>query len=101
MIKNFSRFCRFAHSHGKICPNCLKYCNNDEAYKAHSNICFEVNKNGPKVNMRGDDNWYTEFKDHAKCYKAPVLIYADTESVLEKVNSPPPLIDTWEKYIWK
>ena len=34
------------------------------------------------------ENTYTKFKDQHKVYPAPIVIYADTKSSLNKLNKP-------------
>ena len=81
LIKNFSRFCGTSHKYS--CPYCLKSHANTDCYKNHVSMCQNLNSNGSNIIMP-KENTFTCFNDYAKLNKAPLVMYANFESTLEK-----------------
>ena len=94
-IKNFSRLVSKQHSKRngavKICYRCLKIISaatnelRDENYKVHLETCakFECSK----ISMPNPKNNMLKFKDFKFQQKHPVVIVADFESTLKKIDS--------------
>ena len=65
--------------------NCFHSCSTKEKLKKHRNVC--ENHDYCYVQMPEKDNKILKYNHGEKSMKAPFIIYADLESLLEKINT--------------
>ena len=69
--------------HGNFyCLNCLHSFTTEKKLESHKKSC--ENKNSCNVIMSSEDTEILEFDKNQKSYKAPFIIYADLECIVEK-----------------
>ena len=67
------------------CLNCFDSYATKNKFKNHENIC--KNQDHFCVEMRKEDNKILKYNHGEKSIKVPFIIYADLESLLEKVST--------------
>ena len=86
-VKNLSTFLKgttLKNKGGFSCLNCLHSFRTKKELKSHKKACEK--KDFFTVNMPSDDTKITEFNQNQKSDKAPFIIYADLECVIEKTD---------------
>ena len=68
-----------------MCPNCLGKYVGDETFDNHKRLCNELNDKESYIAMP-EKGTFTKFDAHSKVHPATVVIYADTESKLNKTG---------------
>ncbi len=76
-----------------ICLHCLNFFHIQERLDEHSNYCGEHKSTAINMPKKGSK---ISFKDEKKTIKHPFVIYADFESILEKIDTASP--DPKESY---
>ena len=66
------------------CLNCFRSCNTKEKLEKHGKVCNEHDY--CYVEMPNDNNKILKFNHWEKSWKALIMIYADFESLLEKMH---------------
>ena len=64
--------------------NCFHSFTTESKLESHKKAC--ENKDFCNVNIPSDDTKILEFKQYQKSDKAPFIIYADLESIIEKID---------------
>ena len=88
LIKDFNRFMynQTKHEHRKhFCMHCLQCFSSDRVLSDHKDICIQVNGT-QAIKMPNKDNNILKFNNFHKQQPVPFVIYADFESVLEKIH---------------
>ena len=73
------------HNGDFYCLNCFNSDSTKEKLKKHRNLC--INHDYCYVETPGKDNKILKYNYGEKSMKAPLIIYADIESLLEKINT--------------
>ena len=73
--KNNGNFC---------CLNCLHFFRRKNILQSHKKVC--KNKSFSNAIMPSEETKILEFSQHQKSNKAPFIIYADLECIIEKIN---------------
>ena len=73
------------HNEDFYCLNCFKSYSTNEELKKHRNVC--ENHDYCYVEMLEKDNKILKYNQREKSLKAPFIVYADVESLLEKMNT--------------
>ena len=73
------------HNGDFYCLNCFNSYSTKEKLKKHRNLC--INHDYCYVETPGKDNKILKYNYGEKSMKAPLIIYADIESLLEKINT--------------
>ena len=73
------------HNGDFYCLNCFTSYSTKEKLKKHRNLC--INHDYCYVKTPGKDNKILKYNYGEKSMKAPLIIYADIESLLEKINT--------------
>ena len=66
------------------CLNCLHSFRTKNKLESHKRVC--ENKNFCNVIMPSEDNKILKFNQYQKTGKAPFIIYADLECIIEKID---------------
>ena len=88
LIKDFNRFMysQTKHEHRKhFCMHCLQCFSSERVLSNHKDICIQVNGT-QAIKMPNKDNNILKFNNFHKQQPVPFVIYADFESVLEKIH---------------
>ena len=88
LIKDFNRFMynQTKHEHRKhFCMHCLQCFSSDRVLSNHKDICIQVNGT-QAIKMPNKDNNILKFNNFHKQQPVPFVIYADFESILEKIH---------------
>ena len=83
-IKNFSRLCHDKNNHDHklhYCMRCLSSFNTTETLENHERQCKEA------VVTKMPEDPILKFKNYGKSLKCPYVIYADTEAIVQKIES--------------
>ena len=67
------------------CLNCFRACTTENKLKAHKKVC--ENHDYCCIEMANEDNKILKYNQREKSIKAPFIIYADLECLLEKKNT--------------
>ena len=71
--------------HGDFyCLNSFHFCATKKKLESHKKVC--ENKDLYNVNMVFDNTKILEFHQYQKSDKAPFIIYADSECIIEKID---------------
>ena len=88
LIKDFNRFMysQTKHEHRKhFCMHCLQCFSSERVLSNHKDICIQVNGT-QAIKMPNKDNNILKFNNFHKQQPVPFVIYADFESILEKIH---------------
>ena len=88
LIKNFNRFMynQTKHEHRKhFCMHCLQCFSSDRVLSNHKDICIQVNGT-QAIKMPNKDNNILKFNNFHKQQPVPFVIYADFETITEKIH---------------
>ena len=88
LIKDFNRFMysQTKHEHRKhFCMHCLQCFSSERVLSNHKDICIQVN-GSQAIKMPNKDNNILKFNNFHKQQPVPFVIYADFESILEKIH---------------
>ena len=88
LIKDFNRFMysQTKHEHRKhFCMHCLQCFSSERVLSNHKDICIQINGT-QAIKMPNKDNNILKFNNFHKQQPVPFVIYADFESVLEKIH---------------
>ncbi|XP_074026944.1 uncharacterized protein isoform X2 [Leptinotarsa decemlineata] len=89
-IKNLSRLLSRQLSREKcqkfFCDRCLRYCRTQKILERHILDCGKINETAIKMPEEGKN--LLEFKNYKNKEKAPFIVYADLESILERTDNP-------------
>ena len=66
------------------CLNCFHFFRTKTKFKSHKRAC--ENKDFCKVNMPSENSKILEFNQYQKSDKAPIIIYADLECIIENID---------------
>ena len=72
------------HHSDFYCLNCLHSFATESKPESHKKVC--ENKNFCNVVMRSENTKILEFNQYQKSDKAPLIIYADLECLIEKID---------------
>ena len=72
------------HDGDHYCPNCLHSFETENKRESHKNVC--ENKDFSNLVMPSEDTKILEFNQYQKFDKAPFIIYADLECLIEKID---------------
>ena len=72
------------HKRDFYCLNCFDSFRTENKLKKHENVC--ENHDYCYVEMSKEDNKILKYNHVEKSMKVPVIIYADLQSLLEKIN---------------
>ena len=88
LIKDFNRFMysQTKHEHRKhFCMHCLQCFSSERVLSNHKDICIQMNGT-QAIKMPNKDNNILKFNNFHKQQPVPFVIYADFESILEKIH---------------
>ena len=88
LIKDFNRFMysQTKHEHRKhFCMHCLQCFSSERVLSNHKDICIQVNGT-QAIKMPKKNNNILKFNNFHKQQPVPFVIYADFESILEKIH---------------
>ena len=88
LIKDFNRFMynQTKHEHRKhFCMHCLQCFSSDRVLSNHKDICIQVNGT-QAIKMPNKDNNILKFNNFHKQQPVPFVIYADFETITEKIH---------------
>ena len=86
-VKNLSALLRgitSKHNGNFYCLNCLHSFRTKNKPESHKRAC--ENKDFCNIIMSSENNKILEFNQYQKSYKAPFVIYADLECLIEKID---------------
>ena len=72
------------HHGGFYCLNCLHYFTTEKKLESHKKVC--ENEIFCNVIKPSESTKILEFDQYQKSNKAPFIIYADLECIIEKIN---------------
>ena len=87
-VKRLSALLRLktGNNHGNFyCLNCFRAYTTENKLESHKKVC--ENHDYCCVEMPNEDNKILEYNHGEKSMKAPIIIYADLESLLEKTST--------------
>ena len=88
LIKDFNRFMYSQTKHERrkhFCMHCLQCFSSERVLSNHKDICIQVNGT-QAIKMPNKDNNILKFNNFHKQQPVPFVIYADFESILEKIH---------------
>lgn len=87
VMKGFNNFMYNSTKHEQkkyFCMHCLQSFTSEDILIKHKSTCMEVNGD-QSINMPSPENSILKFQNYHKQLQAPFIIYADFESILEKI----------------
>ena len=88
VVKSLSTLFRgiTGNNHGDFyCLNCFRTYTTENKLESHKKVC--ENHDYCSIEMQNEDNKILKYNHGEKSMKAPFIIYADLESLLEKVST--------------
>ena len=92
LIQNLNRFLSRTNTHHAqlyFCPYCLHGFGKDISLQEHKMYCWRHGAQRIELPIK-DKNDILQFEDYHKTLKVPFVIYADTEAIIEKVETCQP-----------